>query len=245
MREESSKRRRLFQRTSDRVLLIIALALAVLTIALSILQRFGLTPINGAIQLYLPILTLFVLVGWGGYALIRRISNRTVKLLVGGGLGLLLVLALLLVFTYVSYMAFYLMPQRYSVIVSPSGTHRLVVMRGFDTDEARMQQRKAARLAANPDDSEEDSVADWGYAYRAYPLALGMFYRSNADVEGEVCLAIDEFAGGTQSESSDESAEPETARGTLMVEWLEEESVAHFFAENPGVAEGGDCYVRF
>ena len=33
--------------------------------------------------------------------------------------------------------------------------------------------------------------------------------------------------------------------GTMMVEWLEDESVAHFYVDNPGVAEGGELFVRF
>ena len=247
MRSEQSSGRRFSLRPSDKVLLGITGVLIVLIIALSILQRCGFTPIRSTILFYLPLLALFVLVGWGVYALVRRISNRTVKMLVSIVLGMLLVLALLLVFTYVSYIAYYAVPQRYTTIVSPSGAHTLVVMRALDADETRMEARKAARLAADPDGDPESTMEDWGFIYRAYPQALRMFYRSNADVEGEVMLAIDAAAEGNAG--TEESSQTEQAKsiphGTLMVEWLEGESGAHFFVENPGVAEGGDCTVRF
>ena len=249
LNNEETAKRPFLPRTSDRVLLIISLVLALLTGALLILQKVGLSLIDGAIMIYLPLLTLFVLVGWGGYALIRRIYNQTVRMIVGGVLGLLLVLAVMMVYTYVSYMAFYLIPQKYSAMVSPTGGHRLVVMRGFDTVEEHHQQRKAARLAADPDATEEDVISDWGYMYRAYPQVLGLFYKTNANVEGEVYLDIEEPNAQPQSDQAGEAtqaeAEPKAPHGTLMVEWLDNDATAHFFVENPGVAEGGDCYVRF
>lgn len=248
MSEEKTKKWRPSLGTSDKVILGVLGVLILLIIALSVLQRFGLMPVNGAVALYLPMLALLVLVVWGVYALVRKIKNRTVKLLVGGGLAMVLLLVLVVAYTYASYLAFYAMPQRYSTITSPSGKRKLVVMRGFDTDDERQAQRKAARLEANPEDTEEDRIEDWGYVYRAYPQALGLFYRSDTDVEGEIYLAITDIVSQSEFESASETAtEPqgETVRGTMMVEWLDDEATAHFFVENPGVAEGGDCYVRF
>ena len=240
MNKEETTRWTFLPRTSDRVLFIIALGLALLTGVLLILQKVGLSLIDGAIMIYLPLLTLCVLLGWGGYALIRRIRSQTVRMIVGGVLGLLLVLAIMMVYTYVSYMAFYLLPQKYSTLISPAGGHRLVVMRGFDTVEEHHQQRKAARLAADPDATQDDVISDWGYMYRGYPQILGLFYKTNANVEGEVYLDIEE------PPQSDQAGEAEqAAHGTLMVEWQDDNATAHLFVENPGVAEGGDCYVRF
>lgn len=240
MMKTEKTRRRLSLQTSDKVILGALGVLLLLIIALGIFQRCGLTPVKGELLLYLPVLTLFLLVGWGVYALIRRIKSRTVKLLVGGGAAILLLLVLVVAFTYISYIGFYVIPQRYTAMTSPSGAHRLLVMRTFDTDEQRIQTRKAARLEENPDSGEENSVEDWGYVYRAYPQVLGIFYRSNADVEGEVYLNIDGIPGDSESTETSEQT-----RGTLMVEWLEEEKVAHFFVENPGAAEGGECTLRF
>lgn len=242
MKKDHSERWRPALRTADKVILGVLGVLVVLIIALSIFQRCGLMPVNGAIVLYLPVLALFVLVGWGIYALVRRIGNHTVKLVVGGVLAMLAVLLLVVVFTYISYMAFYVIPQRYTAVASPSGEHKVLVMRTFDTDEAHTEARKAARLEANPgDDPEEDRIEDLGYVYRAYPQVLGIFYKANADVEGEVYLAIDAIA---TEEGADVQA-TDAPHGTLMVEWLDDGATAHFFVDQPGVAEGGDCYVRF
>ena len=38
---------------------------------------------------------------------------------------------------------------------------------------------------------------------------------------------------------------PNEPIGTMMLEWLEDDTVAHFYVENAGVAEGGECTVRF
>lgn len=240
MKAEKTGRRRWSPGMPDKVFMGALGALIVLIVVLSILQRCGLTPVKGEIMLYLPLLAMFVLVGWGVYALVRRIKNRTVRLLVGGGVAMVLVLVLVIGFTYISYMGFYVIPQRYTALTSPSGAHKLLVMRTFDTDEERVQARKAARLEANPDDGEEERIEDWGYLYRAYPPALGLFYRSNANVEGEVCLAINDYPAATEAAEAEKPA-----HGTLMVEWLDDEATAHLFVADPGVADGGDCYVRF
>ena len=72
--------------------------------------------------------------------------------------------------------------------------------------------------------------------------ALGLFYRSKADVEGEIWLIVDTAA---EPAGEDGARQEAPARGTLMVEWQEEESVAHFYVDGPGVGEGGECTVRF
>ena len=243
MREKNSEGRRFELRRSDKILLGVEAVLVVAIIALNILQRCGQSLINGALMLYLPVLALFVLVGWGGYALIRRISRRTVRIVVGSIAGLVLALALMLVFTYVSFVASIGVPRLYKVLKSPSGAHTLVVMRTLDPDERRIEQRKAARLAADPDGDPEVTAADWGYAYTAYPKGLlGLFYRSDADVEGEVYLTYRDGVAPAAEEG--EAAEPEPI-GAMMLEWLDDGDTAHFYVDNPGVSEGGECFVRF
>ena len=241
MRGNNTSGRRFSLRRSDKIVLAVLGVLVLLTIALNIMQRCGLSIVNGALMLYLPVLTLLILVGWGGYVLFRRIPNRTVKLVVGGLLGLTLLVVVLLGFTYVSFIASIGTPHKYRTMVSPSGEHRLVVLRTLDPDEARIEQRKAARLAADPEGDPEITAADWGYVYRAYPEALfGLFYRSDADVEGEVYLTYRDGIAPVTAEGE----EPEPI-GTMMLEWLENDTVAHFYVENAGVAEGGECTVRF
>lgn len=241
MRGNNTSGRRFSLCRSDKIVLAVLGVLVLLTIALNIMQRCGLSIVNGALMLYLPVLTLLILVGWGGYVLFRRIPNRTVKLVVGGLLGLALLVVVLLGFTYVSFIASIGTPHKYRTMVSPSGEHRLVVLRTLDPDEARIEQRKAARLAADPEGDPEITAADWGYVYRAYPEALfGLFYRSDADVEGEVYLTYRDGIAPVTAEGE----EPEPI-GTMMLEWLENDTVAHFYVENAGVAEGGECTVRF
>lgn len=303
MNEVNTEKPRFSLRSSDKIILGILAGLIVLIIALNVLVRFGLTLVNGALMLFLPTFSLFILVGWIGYVLIRRIKNKTARLVVGSLLGMLLFVLLMLVFTYVSFIANVSVPRKYATLKSPSGEHTLVVLRALDPDEERIEQRRAARLAANPDSDPEVTAADWGYLYKAYPNGpLGLFYRSNADVEGEVYLTVrdivtteDTQANTTSAPTPDASAEPasgesteaaaepeseaateesaepeseaateETAEavseaatdeaaepaesepiGVMMLEWLDDENTAHFYVENAGVAEGGDCYVRF
>ena len=251
MKSSNPEEKRRFElRQSDKVILIILAVQVLLIIALSVLQRFGLSLIKGAITLYLPIAALFVLVIWGAYVLIRRIRNRTAKIIVGGAVVLVVMVVLMLVFTYVGFVATITVPQKYTTINSPSGAHKLVVMRALDPDEERIEARKAARLEADPDGDPDVTVRDWGYVYRAYPQVMGMFYRSNADVEGEIYLSYSDGVIPVEDEATEEGEEAkqpaeERQHGTLMLEWQDGESVAHFFVQDPGIAEGGECTVRF
>lgn len=244
MNSEKSEKKRLSLRQSDKVILIVLAVLIVATIAVNVLYRCGLSLINGALMLYLPLLSLAVLVGWGGYALIRRIKKRVVKTAVASVSVLLMLLAVALLFSYVSYMAYYTIPQRYSTVASPDGTRKLVVLRTFDLDSERSDARRAARLADDPEGDPELTAEDVVVAYQAYPQVLNLFYRNNADVEGEVYLAYGAPAAAETAEGESEATEP-APHGTLMLEWLDDNATAHFYANDPGVSEGGDCYVRF
>ena len=220
------KGKKLNLRTSDRIVLIIVLVLTALIVVLSLMQRAGLAPVHGSLMLYLPALIVVLLVGWGLYTLIRRIRRDTLRRVLIG----LLVAALLLVgslgLTYLNLMSTISIPQKYNVFTSPGGTHKLVLLRGLDLDEERLAARKAARLAANPDDTDENVAEDMGYVYKAYPLALaGLFYRTDADVEGTASIGY----GST---------------GTLMMEWPDEDT-AHFYVKDPGPADGGEVTVKF
>lgn len=249
MNTDKSQKKRPPMKTSTKVLLVIVGILVVVIIALGILERCGIMPVDGEIVLYVPLLAVFVLLGWGVYALVGRIDKRGVKVAVGVGLSILLMVVLMIAFSYISYMGFYALPHRYSTIAAPSGAHKLVVMRAFDTDESRMEQRRKARLEADPNGDAEFTLEDWGYIYKAYPQVAKWFYRINADVEGEVYLPVNDalVARETQvAEADGEAPEADqSSHSTLMMEWLEDETVVHFFAQDPGPGDGGDCYVRF
>ena len=249
MKTDKSQKSRRPMKTSTKVLLTIMGILVVAIVALGILERCGIMPVDREIVLYVPLLAVFVLLGWGIYALVGRIDKRGVKVAVGVGLSILLMVVLMIAFSYISYMGFYALPHRYSTVAAPSGAHKLVVMRAFDTDEGRMEQRRKARLEANPDGDPEFTLEDWGYIYKAYPQVAKWLYRINADVEGEVYLPVDGATVAQDAQTVEGDGEAPQAdppiHSSLMVEWLEDEAVAHFFAQNPGAGDGGDCYVRF
>ncbi len=241
-------------RTSDKVILGAGTVLLVVTIVLNILQACGLSLINQAVMLFVPVLALFVLVAWGIYALIRRIGSRGVRITVGIVAAMLAMLVMTVGYTYLSFIAFTAMPHQYSTLTDANGGHRMVVLWQFESDaehsEASIAQRKAARLEAYPDSGEDTRGEDFIVVFRAYPKVAGLFYRSKADVQGEVYLAYTGNVGPLDviqpAEGSD--AEPvtiETPRGTMMLEWLDDNSTAHFYVKDPGTAEGGECTVKF
>ena len=241
-------------RTSDRIILGAVAVLLLVTIVLNILQAGGLSLINQAVMLYLPVVTLFALVAWGVYALIRRIDSRGVRLTVGVIAGMLAMLLVMVGFTYMSFITFTAMPHQYSTLADPDGGHKMVLMWQFDSDaehsDASIAERKAARLEAYPDSGEETRGDDITVAFQAYPRVAGLFYRSKADVQGKVYLA---YSGNVAQEdvvqpAEGSDAEPvviDTPHGTMMLEWLDDNTTAHFYVKDPGVAEGGECTVKF
>lgn len=268
-------------RRSDKIILGIIAAMVAATVILNVLSRCGLTLINEPVMLFLPIVALLALIGWGAFALIRRIKSRGVKIAVGGFAVLAMLVLVTLGFTYLSFVTYTAMPHAYKTLTDSDGKHPLVVMWQFDSDaernETSVADRKAARLEAYPDSDPETLADDVTVAFTAYPKALlGLFYRSDADVEGKVFLAYtgniaamnviepaatENAAAGEAAESTEASAETEsteaepeaeaepqviqTPHGTMMMEWLEDNTVAHFYVKDPGTAEGGECFVRF
>ena len=113
---------------------------------------------------------------------------KNLRKFIGLALSLVLALGMVLVSSYLSFMAALTVPQRFATLTSPSGKRKVVVLRQVDTDESRLNERRAARLEADPEGDAEYVLQDYGYVYRAYPTALGLFYRSKADVEGEITV---------------------------------------------------------
>ncbi len=240
-------------RKVDRIVLGVVAVMLLATVVLNILQAAGLTLINQPLMLYLPIVALVVLAAWGVYALIRRIKNRIVRVAVGAVTAMLIMLMVTVGFAYLSFVTFTVMPHQYRTMTDPDGGHRIVVLWQFDSDaernETSIAQRKAARLEAYPDSSEDTLADDITVAFQAYPR-VGWFYRSKADVQGKVYLC---YTGNITARDAIEppegsDAEPltiETPHGTMMLEWLDDNAAAHFYVTDPGVAEGGECTLRF
>ena len=210
----------------DKIVAIAEIVILVVLVTLNIMASKGLSLVHGELYSFAAMLIPMLLLGWGVYRIVRRIEKRRTKLIVGSVLVLVVMIILTVVMSYISVMSTMTIPQPVVTISSPSGKHQLLVMRAMDLDEERIAQRRAARLEANPDGDPETQAEDYGYQYLAFPPVLRFFYRNDADVDG---LALIGYSSGAE----------------LMVEWLEDEEVAHFFVKNPGVADGGEFTVRF
>ena len=211
----------------DKIVAIAEIAALVILVALNIMAARGLSLVRGELYSFVAMLIPLLLLGWIGYRIVRRFEKRRTKLIVGTVIALVMMILFTVVMSYISVVATMTVPQKVTAIRSPSGKHQLLVMRAMDLDEERIEQRRAARLAADPEADPETQAADYGYQYLAFPPALGgFFYRNDADLEG---IALIGYSSAAE----------------LMVEWLEDEEVAHFFVKNPEVADGGEFTVRF
>ena len=223
--ETEKKTPRFEFRKPDKILLFVLLTLVLVTVALTVLRSFHLELINGVLYLYLPLLILATAAGWGIYALVRRIRRNGLRMALTVLLSLVGFLAVVLAFSFIGYLANVNLPQRFTTVSSPDGARKLVVLRSFELPEdEHIARRKAARLEADPDSGEDVVAEDWGFAYTAYPRALRFFYRSDADVEGEVHLGF-------------------ASAATMMVEWPEERT-ARFYVQEPQPGDDGECFVR-
>lgn len=223
MNEEKKSKLRIRLNTVDKVILIILVVLMVLMAALSIMSRFGLMLINGAAYIFGGFAGLVILLGWGGYALVRLFKSRTTRMVMGTLVAVVIFILVVISVTFISMFATISIPTEFDTVVN--GDRKVVILKGYDVDEERMKLRFDERAKQNPGVEITESTEDYGYCYYAYPKVLGIFYRADADAEGEVYI-------GQNSEA------------TLMIEWTDE-NTAHLFVDNPGVGDGGDWYLRY
>ena len=223
MSEEKKSKARLRLSTVDKVILIVLTVLMLLMAVVSIMNRFGYTLINGSLYIFAAFAGLDILLGWGGYALVRRFKNRTTRLMIGTLVSVVIFLLSVISVTFISMFSAVSIPVEFDTIVN--GDKKVVILKGYDVDEERMKLRLNERAKQNPDAEVVESAEDYGYCYYAYPKALGFFYRVDAETEGEVYM--------------DQNSE-----ATLMIEWPDE-NTAHLFVENAGATEGGDWYLHF
>ena len=219
---EEPRRRRGLTKTGDKIVAIILVALVVITLLFSLLNALNLRLVAGELYIFLPTMTLLLLLCWAVSGLWRKMKRGVARTVVGGILIFAMMLVAMLVLSYVSMFAGITVPQRYTV-VSDNG-HSLVVMRALDSDEDRIQARHAARLEANPGAPDEITADDWGYTYTAYSQAmLGMLYHPDSLLEGEVHIGY-------------------ASKAELMVEW--EDDVGHFFIKNPEIGDEGEMRAQ-
>ena len=220
-KKEGKKRFRL--RRGDVAVLIALAIMALLAIIFNVANHFGLVLVHGEIYMLLPALILIVAVGWAGLVLIRMIKRRGLRIALGTLAGIALLVVVMVGMSYLSFAISMTTPQQYATVRTEDRQHSLLVMRQLDTDESRMEERRAARVAADPDGDAEIIADDWGYIYTAYVPTLGIFYKRDSLIEGECRIG---YASGAE----------------LMVEWQEDGRVGHFFVENPGPADGGEMW---
>lgn len=217
---DTKKRIRLSGR--DRIVAWLLLVMVVLTVLLAILSAAGLRLMAGETYLFLPMMVLLLLIGWGVSALWRRMKPGVARKVVGGLLILAMSALALLGLSFASIAAGMNVPRQFAVMTNEG--HRLVVLRALDGDEARLEARRAARLEADPDSGENYVAEDWGYTYTAYkPVLMGLFYDFNSLLEGDVHIGY-------------------ASKAELMVEW--EDDVGHFFIKNPEVGDEGEMRAR-
>ena len=221
MSEKKNARRPRLGR-KDRIVVYLLIALMVITLLLSGLNALNLRLTAGEIYLIFPLLILLLLLGWGLSAIWRRIKNDVARKAVGAVMVLVMILLVLLTLTFTSVFAGMNIPREYAVM--SDGTHKLVVMRALDADEARVNARHAARLAADPEGNPEMIADDWGFTYTAYaPAVMGLFYRPDTLIEGEVHIGY-------------------ASKAELMMDW--EDGVGHFYIKNPEVGDDGEMRAR-
>lgn len=209
--------------TVDKVILIVLIVLMVLMAAVSIMSRFGLMLINGSLYILGAFAGLVILLGWGGYVLVRVFKKRSTRLVMGTLVSVVIFLLTVVGVSFITMFSAISIPSEFDTVVN--GDRKVVILKGYDIDEERMALRFNERAKQNPGVEITESPEDYGFCYYAFPKAMGIFYRADADVEGEVYIG-------------------QNSQARLMIEWTDE-NTAHLFVDNPGIADGGDWYLRY
>ncbi|MGX8706459.1 MAG: hypothetical protein ACSW8J_07765 [bacterium] len=224
--ESSTPKPRFFSNLGDRIAFWVLIGLLVAVVIANALKSYAnLQLVHGELYVYMPLLMALILVGWGLSAIFRRLRG-VVKGIVGAVMVLVMLALMVLGTTYGGIAAGLLFPQRYVDVTAPDGGHRLMVMRGFDTDETRLEARRALRLEANPDSDPEIVAGDYGYTYTAYtPALMDLFFHLDTARDGEIHVGY-------------------ASKAELMVEWEDDGATAHFFLKNPEPTDEGEMRVQ-
>lgn len=209
--------------TVDKVILIVLIVLMALMATVSIMSRFGLMLINGSLYILGAFAGLVILLGWGGYVLVRVFKKRSTRLVMGTLVSVVIFLLTVIGISFITMFSAISIPSEFDTVVN--GDRKVVILKGYDIDEERMALRFNERAKQNPGVEITESPEDYGFCYYAFPKAMGIFYRADADVEGEVYIG-------------------QNSQARLMIEWTDE-NTAHLFVDNPGIADGGDWYLHY
>ena len=219
----------------NRFMLIYISILCVVLLAISLLQRFGLCLIATEAAMLGCILMVVSLLVWGAVTLCRRVRNKSVRIVAGLAMGLVILLIGSFSMTYVLQFSQLALPHEYATITSPEGKTVVVmaaVDSGVESPEAyaavleRMDARAVALTGEHLPEGEDAAYprGSFGYVYTAYPKVMGIFYRQTDASSGVIYR-------GCESQAK------------LLYEWADDGSV-RFYLENPEVGDSGEIRIE-
>ncbi|MBQ8973510.1 MAG: hypothetical protein IJ074_10590 [Clostridia bacterium] len=177
-----------------RIMLPVCAVAAAILLVVTVLDLAGLKLLYAEFRAVGAVLLTMLLLGWGAYALCRKVKNKGGRTL----LTLMLVLVILVLGLFsISYIAQYgqlVLPQYRRTVEGPNGRNA-VVLRGLEIatdDEAQFQEieRRMSERRSAQGLTEDDPypVEAYGYTYWVYPKVAGIFYKAKADSQGQIYL---------------------------------------------------------
>lgn len=226
--------------TLSKVMLILIGILSLVMITITFIDMAGYHLIVPEINPIGCIAMILLLLIWGAILLYQRIRSSWVKKVAIAAFALLIMMLSTFALTLTTQYTAILLPHKFGTIVSPAG-QKVVIMNTMDTGigsdeefaamQARMDARMEALNAAAPEDTAETTevtegypYSAYGYVYSAFPSQLGIFYRTDVDVEGLIYR-------GSESQAK------------LLYEWLDDTTV-RFYLENPEPGDSGEVTLR-
>lgn len=254
----------------SKIMLVWLTLLLVVLIVITIFERCGLRLIwaNGVITI--GIIGLLSMVVWGGVSLVKRIGSRSVKMIVGFLLALVMMTGGMVAMTYVSQYSQLLLESEYATFTSADG-RKVVVMRrvdtGIESDEAfyEMQDRMYARydeyLREQAENQEEPAASAAPEATAApdataEPASDAAQGETSAEEEipdfpieayGYVYTAYPRALGFFYRPDADTEGviyRGYSSEAKILYAWNDDGSV-RIYLENPEVADSGEITVRF
>lgn len=220
----------------NRIILICLSVMAAGLLVLTIAERIGYRLTNTMLLTNGCGILIVLLLVWGVIALVMKVNNKALKILIGMAMSFLILIGSTVVSVYTMQYAMIMMPAKYATLVSPTG-EKVFIMRQMDTgmesEEAaqasadRMEERKAYILSqpdAEPlEEGDEYPRGAFGYVYRAYPGWMNFFYLEKQVGDGEIYL-------GYESEAE------------LRYEWGEDGSLK-LWLDNAEVGDSGEILL--
>lgn len=154
----------------------------------------------------------------GALWLVRRISNKGIKLVFGAASTIFIIVLLAVMYIAFSLLLKVATPLHYTTLTSPEGEN-VVIMRIYSNDAALLSERMQAN---GKDPSADPEEQDLGYLYSAHPRKLRFFYDAQVSGEGSVEIGV-------------------SSQAQLMYEWLPDGQL-HLFIDVPEAGDTGEIF---